>query len=180
MSRYPLPGNDSDQSAGLRPPQFGLKAILVTTALAALILTSWRLQGPIVAASEVLLLLAIFAHVAGNSLGTKLREQTRLQGQANATTQDRLHPIAFAPKTDLALKQRLGWMLPLISCVGGTAGGGIGGNWLIRLNADQIGLGSSILAYTSCAILGGFAGFVAYSFAKVTYQAVSQAHRDGK
>ncbi len=183
MSRFPISSEETDHGAGLRPPQFGIVTILSVTAVVAIVLVTWRIFGPLAAASEVLFLLAVLAHVAGNAVGTQLRDRrgpNRVDRATGGGQQVSVAAHEFAPKTQLALRHRLGWMLPVISCLGGIVGGAMGGGWLIRLNAAQIDAGSSLLAYASCGVLGGFAGFLLYSFAQVTFQAIWHAHRHGK
>jgi hypothetical protein len=181
--KFPIHSDETDGTFGLKPPQFGLRTMLVVTTIIALVFFTWRVFGSLAAATEVLFLLAILAHVAGNAVGTQLRDQ-RPRRDVHAAPDGGRHPPlsaqAFAPKSHLALRQRLGWMVPVIACLSGIAGGAMGGGWLIRMNAHQIDAGSMLLAYASCGVLGGIAGFLLYGFARVTFQAVREAHRHGK
>src|SRR5437762_8122334 len=58
----------------LRPPQFGLKTLLALVAACGGLLALRQWLDPIAIAAIAFLALSIFCHVAGNCIGTRLRE----------------------------------------------------------------------------------------------------------
>ena len=59
---------------GLKKPKFTLKALFLASTFVAVLLVTFKVAGPIHAAVLILFALAILAHVAGNALGTQLRD----------------------------------------------------------------------------------------------------------
>src|SRR5688500_12390165 len=90
----------------LRPPQFGLRTLLLLVTLCAVLLAANQWLGASTVAGIVLLLLSIFAHVAGNAIGTRLRELGGKPGDRQVdSTAERLRAQAqFAPVTRLDRK----------------------------------------------------------------------------
>ena len=64
----------TDRRAGLKPPQFRLSTLLWGMAALSALFAAMTWVGPLAAFGLVLLALSIVAHVAGNALGTRLRE----------------------------------------------------------------------------------------------------------
>ena len=66
------PPKSSDTRPGLKPPQFGLKTLFWLVALLCGVLATLQ-WSPLIGAAVLLLGAAVFAHVAGNALGSRLR-----------------------------------------------------------------------------------------------------------
>jgi hypothetical protein len=181
MPKYPLPGDEFDQRPGLHPPQFGLSAFLCLFAVLALSMFAFRTVGPLMATAILLLAAAVGAHVMGNALGTRLRDQVgvpqrdrRLTGRV--TVAQAHH---FAPTTKLSKRRRqIGWVIIAMSLVGAMAGATLGGILLSRVNADRMTGANLAVAVGSCGVLGGLGGFACFGFARVSFQAWWQAHRE--
>jgi uncharacterized membrane protein YfcA len=180
VPKFPFPADEREEFSGLKPPQFGLSAFLILVAVIAAAVFALRTAGPLMAAAVILLFLAVFAHVAANALGTRLRDNRKhLPRDPTATDSTRIaEPHHFAPATRLRHRHKLGWPVILLSAAGALAGAIIGGRLLAQLNAEQITMANLTIAVLSSAILGGLAGFLSFSFAKVFLQALWQAHRD--
>ena len=58
-----------------RPLQFRLATLLKIVAVLCLLLGSLKAFGPLFALAVLLLMLTLFAHVAGNAMGTRLRQE---------------------------------------------------------------------------------------------------------
>ncbi|MCI0357192.1 MAG: hypothetical protein L0211_01745, partial [Planctomycetaceae bacterium] len=58
----------------LRPPQFGLRTLLFVVTVCAVLAALSKWVTPLVFLCLVFLALTIIAHVAGNAIGTRLRE----------------------------------------------------------------------------------------------------------
>src|SRR5436190_13783174 len=58
----------------LRPPQFGLRTLLLLVAACGVLLALRQWLDPIAVAAIAFLALCVFCHVAGNAIGTRLRE----------------------------------------------------------------------------------------------------------
>lgn len=181
MPKYPLTSDQDDQRPGLKPPQIGLGTFLWLFAVLAVPMFAMRAGGPLMAAAVVLFATAITAHVVGNALGTRLRDQGRVSRRDKSATGDVVVAQAhhFAPTTELSHRRKqLSWLLLALSTAGAIAGAVMGGILLSRVNAERMTGASLALAVGSCGVLGGLCGFVLVSFAKVFLQAWWQAHRD--
>jgi len=170
--------------ATLPPPQFGLRTLLlVVTGCAVLAaLTQW--VTPVVIACLIFLVLAIIAHVAGNAIGTRLRDLGDQPGEDAAIPPGlaRAKPKAddFAPATRLGQRQGLGWPI-LIATVTGTVAGALGGvAWTLVSSPGPVGplnLGVGAVAF---AVLGGIAAFASFGFIQVGLGALRQALAEHK
>ena len=145
-----------------------------------------RVIGPYGSLVLILFLLSVFAHVAGNAIGTKLRNQgnqpsPREEGDSAATGPAR--PLAesdFAPATRLSRGDSLGRTIVVIVCVGAVVGAGVGAYLLYTTLGDKATIANMSLGITAFAIIGGFAGFAASTFVKVLIAANVDAWRNGK
>jgi hypothetical protein len=140
-------------------------------------------------AIAVFFLLCVVAHVAGNAIGTSLRD---LGGPRRTDSPVewfagrapvRVSPRDFAPRTELSLKRSLGKPIILVTVAGAVLAGVAGGCgfwWLAdgRGTALTIGLGAA-----ASAVLGGIWTFAAGSFMQVTFgewfRAARGARRNG-
>ncbi len=146
----------------------------------ALVLVVLQWAGPVVSATLALFALVIFAHVAGNSLGTRLRDAsdaTRRRRDSSRTTM-RAEPHHFAPATQLSRSSRFGWAMIILTALGAIAGAVGGGLLLAKFNQDEATFANMTLAVVSSGVLGGVWGFALVGFARVFLQAWWEAHRD--
>jgi len=172
----------SDYRRPLRPPQFTLRALILLVTLLAVLFSLVNVLHPIVMAGLILLVLLIAAHVAGNVIGTRLREvgDRPVTKDGREIPPRRFNPAvdraSFAPPTDLARKISLGLPLLLVTTTGALAGGFAGGTWAwLATGADQwlsIAIGAIAFGF-----LGGFGSFAAFSFTQVLLGAWWQASR---
>src|SRR5690242_2912509 len=108
-SRQNAAGNEQPS---LRPPQFGLRTLMLGMTVLAVILALLRLEwlSPVGFAVLGFLAVSVFAHVAGNCLGTRLRElsarhtESITERQAAFIVPTKNH---FAPATKLSRRDRL-------------------------------------------------------------------------
>ncbi|MFO0897458.1 MAG: hypothetical protein U0836_08550 [Pirellulales bacterium] len=158
----------------LLAPRFSLRSLLLwMTLLCGLLalLVSVSLGPAIVIASVAVL---IGAHVVGNALGTRLRDQApritdTAAGRCLAT------PVAAdLPVTSLRNKQRLSRTTPVVACVAALLGALVGGVVLAWFN-PQGTLAGLVVGGLSCGFLGGFVGFLAGSFLEIFGPAWTEA-----
>ena len=146
-----------------------------------------RLLDPIWAGMFMLFLLIIFAHVAGNALGTQLRDNARLtkplDHDKSVADQRRIRPTnksLFTPSPRLSLRTRLG-LWTLIPTGIGILSGAFGGGWLLWWSMQgRASLSSMALGIISCGVLGGLWSFWMSSFINVLGSAVWHAHQESK
>lgn len=161
----------------LGPPQFGLRTLLICVSASAVLLSVAQWMSPITYAALLLLVLSIIAHVAGNVIGSRLRD-----GQAGQTAEQEkhehvssLHERHFAPVTKLGRRHSLG-MLPLISAITGCCmGAGLGGGWTAVLTQRYFEWMPVIVAAVAFGVLGGLGGFLTAGFIKALGDAWSEA-----
>jgi hypothetical protein len=174
------PSEIRDPQSVLPPPQFGLRTLLwVITGCAAIFALS-RWLTPIALAGVVMLVLSVIAHVAGNAIGTRLRELSgrqrpkRSEGSSTPTL-DRPAAHDFAPVTRLGQRTSLGWPI-IVGTAAGTLAGGIGGGVWTVFNArgavDPFSIAVGVLAF---AVLNGIGAFVIFGFLQVGLGALRQA-----
>src|SRR5262245_13086936 len=105
--------NPDDRRPALPPPRFSLGALFVGTALLGVLFAGIHYFGTFWIVIVILFALCVVAHVAGNAIGTKLREFGDTPLEADDTPA-RVPPIAkpapsdFAPVTRLRQRRPLG------------------------------------------------------------------------
>ncbi len=173
------------QRAGLRPPTFRLSSLLVVMAIICTTLALLRLLDPMWVGLFLFLLLIVSAHVAGNVLGTQLRNNARFAEPLNDDRpaavphrNERTDASLFAPSTRLSRRIRLGLSTFIVTGVGGL-GGAIGGGWFLWwLLHGNVSIASITVGVVSCGVLGGLSFFVISSLLSVLGAAVWHAHQE--
>jgi hypothetical protein len=149
---------------------------LVTACGGLLALGQWL--DPIVIAAIAFLALSIFCHVAGNCIGTRLREigDTReLRYDDAATKRASPCPEDFAPVTQLSRCRSLGWPIIIASSVGIASGAVGGGLWTFAASRGEVGMLNIAVGIVAFGVLGGLAAFATVGFAQVLIGALWQA-----
>jgi hypothetical protein len=171
--------------AALPPPQFGLRTLLLVVTACAILAALSQWVTPIVLACVVFLVVSILAHVAGNAIGTKLREFGSRPSADDAAVSPglaRARPKAddFAPPTRLGERHGLGWPI-LIAAAAGTLSGAVGGVvWTLVSSRGPVGLLNVSVGAIAFAVLGGIIAFVAFGFVQVGLSALRQASAENK
>jgi len=179
----PRPKIPAPKSA-LPPPQFGLRTLLLVVTACAVLAALSQWVTPVVLACLALLILSIMAHVAGNAIGTQLRDL------GSHATDDAVLPPGlargkpkaddFAPATRLGQRHGLGWPI-LIATVVGTVGGAVGGAaWTLISSRGPVGMLNVGIGAIAFAVLGGIAAFAAFGFIQVGLGALRQALAEHK
>jgi len=129
-------------------------------------------------AGFILLVMCIVAHVAGNAIGTRLRDNGDQAAPLTPNERARLFrppaPEDIAPATVLSLKRGPGLVVLIFSLVGAVVGALAGGGLLAWLNWQHMNLTIGIFCFTATAAIGAVAGFCTASFTTVLWS----AHRD--
>lgn len=160
--------------AGLKPPQFRLRTMLIVVALLCVLLTVMVAMGMFWAMGLLLFLMLIAAHVVGNSLGTQLRDHGSRIAVGTQTPEEmassglRNRPAASpwqAPQAGRMQEKRpTSWLLIGLSAVGAVVSGILGGLLISSLYWEKIGLGAIMIAALASGIMGGMAVFLTGSF----------------
>ncbi len=161
----------------LPPPRFGLRTLLLIVTGCAVIFALSNWLAPIALAGVVMLILSVLAHVAGNSIGTRLRElgTPRASRAAQEAALVRPEKGDFAPVTQLGKRQSLGWPI-IIGTAAGTLAGGVGGGlWTVTHTAGGLDVVSIAVGASAFAVLNGIAAFVIVGFLQVGLSAMRQA-----
>jgi hypothetical protein len=118
---------------------------------------------------------SVAAHVAGNALGTKLREATDRDLPKTGLRQ----PVAALPlprpPAQLERRASLGNLVVVSVVIGGACGGGVGTVMLYRLAASSVA--GAVLGGVSSAVIGGLIGFLGASFVEIVRTSVREAIR---
>jgi hypothetical protein len=172
----------SDRPVGLRPPQFGLRTLLLAVTACAVLLAvmQWLRISLVVAASLVFLAITVGLHVLGNVVGTRLRQigsqPDTAMSDLDARATRALQPADFAPATRLGARHSLGWVIIAATLAAALAGGIGGGVWTALAGRGAVpwaNIGVGCIAFGS---LSGLAGFGATALTMVLWSAISQAH----
>jgi hypothetical protein len=165
-----------DRRPGLRPPQFGLRTLLIAVTLsgvfcaAAQVVPAWTMVG------VVLLALSIFAHVAGNAIGTRLRAN----GDTPLLKRSPHNPpreLPVTPASRLSERRTLGWPI-VVATLGGLIAGGVGGGvWTTFTMRGPIEPAAISIGVIAFGVLGAMAAFATVAFSLVLMGAMWQALR---
>lgn len=184
-SEPPAPSSrsaDDDLRSGLRPPQFRLRTLFVGVALLCALLAVAKLLSPAAVLVLIVIVLSIVAHVAGNALGTQLRDRgnRRLNSPSSPSphhpqTPPTLTQEHFAPASKLSSRYSLGLIvIPFI--VVGSIGAAVGGGfWLANTVREKATLANMSLGIGAFAVIGGILGFLSGTFLKVMITANVEA-----
>jgi MFS family permease len=117
--------------------------------------------------AAAVLLASVAMHMAGNAIGTRLREATDLD---LSQRQDAVMPVQIAilpatRPTPLERRSSLGRLLPVSVGIGGLCGGLAGTVALLWLT--DCSPAGAMLGGTSSAVIGGLFGFLAASFVEI-------------
>lgn len=171
--RDPLP-------PGLRP-QFRLFTLFLIITLLALVLAAFQYLGPMGTFVLILVILVIIAHVAGNAIGTALRDNVRLKHQPRDSA-SLVAPVEkpFVPVTKLGESHALGRPIYIITAISAPIWGILGITLAKLLSTKPISLPNSIAGALVLAALGAFWTFVIGSFLQVGFGALLHALRNSK
>jgi hypothetical protein len=153
----------------MRPVTYSWLAVVLGIACAAI---GWL--GIVGWLATAILLASIAAHVAGNALGTRLREATdhdlvRLGGSRPA----RPTPPPRLPPTPLQRRTSLGSLVPVSAIIGGGCGGLVGAIALFAWAGSSPA--GALLGGVSSAVVGGLFGFLAASFVQIVRTSLREA-----
>jgi len=205
MSSWETIGGEADKTgetlapstAPLSAPKFSLRTLFfVTTAIAVALGLTWWVS-PLVLTGLAMASIAVGAHVAGNAIGTRLRDSASRPSQRdplidriatpNLLSGERLptgHTLpthwpgwnnAPMPVTRLGQRWSLGWLMIAPTAAGTLASMIAGCCWMRAIYGsgfDAYGLAIAALAF---GMLGGFATFLVVAFVHVTTVALWQA-----
>ncbi|MBC8351350.1 MAG: hypothetical protein H8E66_05155 [Planctomycetes bacterium] len=178
-----MDSNVDDYSSGLKPPRFSLAALFVIVGVLGTLFAAMSYVGTYATLLLILFALTIAAHVAGNAIGTQLRETgSRPQTLEPDAPGRKRGPIAstdFAPTSQLHHRSALGKPILVTTTIGSIAGAVLGGSGLAMLMEDRTLL-AIMLGVIASAVLGGIWTFGASSFLQVASGALRQATRDSK
>ena len=177
----PTPMLPNDRRPTLSPPQFGLRTLLLGVSLCAVIFASFQWLSPLAIVGLIFLVICIAAHVAGNAIGTRLRENGSrpLPPHDQPPHSARFRAVStseFAEATQLSRNSSLGWP-QLIATAAGLLAGGIGGGLgtvLLSRKYDETTIAIGCIAF---GVLGGMAAFIGYSFVQVAWNTISAAQK---
>ena len=126
--------------------------------------------------AAAVLVASVGLHVAGNCIGTRMREQT------DGAIRRRLHRAGSAPApvplppvlpSRLVRREPLGKTLPVAAIVGAVCGATAGTTALVLLTAASPA--GAALGGVSSGVIGGFFGFLAASFVEVLRTTLREA-----
>jgi len=144
-------------------------------------LTQWL--APLTVVAIAFLLLCIGAHVAGNAMGNRLREQPNGRTGIEAEfrqSRAKLTAEHFAPATRLRESSSLGWPLFIATLVGLVGGGALGAYWVILSSPQMPAELNIVVGIVACGVLGGIFSFVGVGFLHVGGSALWQALQAGQ
>lgn len=143
-------------------------AVVLAVACAAI---NWLGLAGWMAAAVVLASLA--AHVAGNALGTKMREATDRDLARRGGLRVWPEALPIARPTQLERKASLGRLVPVSAGIGAVCGAAIGAVALVAFTSCS--WAGAALGGVSSAVLGGLFGFLLASFVEILRTSLREA-----
>jgi hypothetical protein len=156
-------GPPYESDAPLKLPQFGLRTMFLVVALLGLLFALMGLIGPLGSAALLLVLAVVGLHVAGNVVGTTLRNNAPVD--AERLWNDRppiiLEPVMVQrdfPQSRLSERTGLGRFNRLCAGLGAVAGSAIGSS-ILEYSGD-ISVRGMIVGFVSSGVLGAIFGLL--------------------
>jgi hypothetical protein len=172
-----------DKRSALRPPRFSLAAMFVVVAIFAVLFATATYVGLYATLLLVLFALTVLAHVAGNAIGTQLRDSGNRQPRDDTSgwrqKQAPLESYDFAPTSQLHHRTSLGRTI-VITTVSGSIAGAVSGGYGLATLMERPTWQVVAIGVIASAVLSGIWSFAATSFFKTAVSALRQATRDAK
>ncbi len=121
--------------------------------------------------AAVVIAASVAAHVAGNALGTRLRDEA--DSRIRERPPFRHEPLPDRPPTHLERRTSLGLLVPVSVGIGATCGG-IAGSFALAVGV-RASLAGAILGGVSSAVIGGLGGFLVASFVEAIRMSLREA-----
>ena len=175
--------NISERTTGerpaLEPPRFSLATLFWIIAGLGVLFGLMTAAGPLGGFAMLLFVLVLIAHVAGNSIGTRLREFGNEKVEED-------HPLrksrgeedarrAAAPASNLSLGGSVSLTMLVFTIAGAALVGSTGSALLIWLTWSKLNVATTIIAVVSPTVLGGIVGFAISSFTQTASGAWREA-----
>jgi hypothetical protein len=152
----------------MRPVTFSWLAVLLGVACAAI---GWLgLAGWLAA---VVLAGCVAVHVAGNALGTRLRDETDSELARRAPRRRPLPLPTPHPPVQLQRRTSLGGLVVVSATIGGLIGGAAGAAALVCLVGSSPA--GAVLGGASSAVIGALLGFLVASFVEIVRTSLREA-----
>jgi hypothetical protein len=115
--------------------------------------------------AAAVLLASVAMHVAGNAIGTRLREATDLDLASRRNVSQAQPALPASAPTHLQRHSSLGRLVPISAGIGAVCGGTAGTLALLWLTASSPA--GAVLGGGSSAVVGGLLGFLLASFVEI-------------
>jgi len=182
MSAGPL----YEPDAPLKLPQFSLRTMFLVVALLGLLFALMGLIGPMASGALLLALAVVGLHVAGNVVGTTLRNNAPVAPRQTIEDPPRVALVPAVPQRDLppsrlSQKTGLGRFNGLCAGLGAIAGSAIGST-ILEYSGD-ITVRGMVVVFISSGVLGAIFGLLFGCFLGMSlsawWQASSESRRAG-
>jgi len=123
--------------------------------------------------AAAVILASLAAHVAGNALGTRMREATDRDLARHEGLRVWRTVMPASRPTHLERRSNLGLLVPISAGIGAACGGIAGAASLLSLTASSIP--GAVLGGVSSAVIGGLLGFLGASFVEIVRTSLREA-----
>ncbi|MBI85622.1 MAG: hypothetical protein CMJ81_20705 [Planctomycetaceae bacterium] len=160
------------------PLQYRLATLLKIVAVLCLLLSAVKAFGPFSAVAVLFLMFTLFAHVAGSTMGTRLRREGNRTAQQSPdrTIIDASKHVGVG--NPLGQRASLGRGMILLTIFGIASGAILGGTLLAWTHSHQLTFSSLSLGICASGVIGGLSGFLAGSFLSVLTQLALQGEKE--
>lgn len=173
---------DPEIRPGLQPPQFRLATLMRLVALICVLCAASIAVGPGIALGAAFVALGILAHVAGNAMGIRLRQNGSTRPHGSTSPRSEVDPACvqrespgLRSSSELHESKSLGRAIVIAPMFGAVTATIVGDYWMVGQAASPMSLGTLLLGSIAFAALGAFWSFLAAGFLLVTVKAVRQA-----
>jgi len=176
-------GLANENGGPLKLPQFGLRTMFLVVAILGLLFALMGLIGPLASAALLLVLALVGLHVAGNVVGTTLRNNAPVA--ARQMIDDRLpvisQPVVIPrdlPRPRLSERTNMGRFNRLCAGLGAVAGSAIGSS-ILEYSGD-VSVRGMVVGFISSGVLGAIFGVLFGCFLGMSLSAWWQASSESK